>query len=128
MRGLNKVILIGNAGGDPEFKTLNDGSQVARFHIATTETYRTKSGESGAKTEWHTVVAWRGLAKFVTDFVHKGSLLYVEGKLQYRQYDTREGQKKNVAEIVADQILLLDKKTGTVEKEEEGPGDYEIPF
>ena len=129
MRGINKVILLGNTGKDPEYKTLQDGTPVAKLTLATTETFRLKNGETQTKTEWHTIIAWRGLATLVNDFVRKGSLLYVEGKLHNRTFEDAAGQKKYVTEVVADQILLLDKK----EKEpltepEENLEDRPLPF
>ncbi|HEY5463003.1 MAG TPA: single-stranded DNA-binding protein [Hanamia sp.] len=111
MKGINKVILIGNTGKDPEHKTLQDGTPVAKLTIATTESYRLKNGETTTKTEWHPVVLWRGLATFASQYIHKGSLLYIEGKLRHREFGDKEGQKKYVTEIVAEQIVLLDKKT-----------------
>ena len=110
MRGINKVILIGNAGKDPECKTLQDGTATAKITLATTESYRLKTGELQTRTDWHQVVAWRGLATLAAQYIHKGSLLYVEGKLTSRQYEDKEGTNKYVTEIVADQIILLDKK------------------
>ena len=110
MRGINKVILIGNAGKDPECKTLQDGTATAKITLATTENYRLKTGELQTRTDWHQVVAWRGLATLAAQYIHKGSLLYVEGKLRSRQYEDKEGTNKYVTEIVADQIILLDKK------------------
>ena len=113
MKGINKVILIGNTGKDPEYKTLEDGTPVAKLTIATTETYRLKNGETSTNTEWHPVVVWRSLATFANQYIHKGSLLYIEGKLRHRQYEDKEGQKKYVTEVVAEQVVLLDKKTKT---------------
>jgi len=110
MRGINKVILVGNSGKETEYKTLPDGTPVAKLMIATTETYRLKNGETSSNTEWHPVIAWRGLATIAHQYVHKGSLLYIEGKLRHRQYEDKDGQKKYVTEIVADQVILLDKK------------------
>lgn len=128
MRGINKVILVGNAGREPEFKKLADGTPVAKLALATTETFRLKNGELQSKTDWHTVILWRGLAELAREYVHKGSLLYVEGKLRNRDYENKDGQKKYVTEVVADQIVLLDKKTKTNENEvEDIPGD-ESPF
>ena len=127
MRGINKVILLGNTGKDPEYKTLQDGTPVAKLTLATTETFRLKNGETQTKTEWHTIIAWRGLATLVNDFVRKGSLLYVEGKLHNRTFEDAAGQKKYVTEVVADQVLLLDKKM----KEEKIPTDLpeeNLPF
>ena len=110
MRGINKVILIGNAGKDPECKTLQDGTATAKITLATTESYRLKTGELQTRTDWHQVVAWRGLATLAAQYIHKGSLLYVEGKLRSRQYEDKEGNNKYITEIVADQLILLDKK------------------
>ena len=110
MRGLNRVTLIGNLGNDPEYKTLQDGTPVAKFKIATTESYRLKTGETQSHTDWHTIIAWRGLATLAQKYLHKGSLLYVEGKLRNRQYEDKDGQKKYVTEIVAEQVILMDKK------------------
>ena len=110
MRGINKVTLIGNAGNVPEYKTLKDETPVAKFSMATTETYRLKDGETQSHTEWHTIIVWRGLATLANQYIHKGSLLYIEGKLRSRQYEDKDGQKKYVTEIVAEQLILLDKK------------------
>ena len=111
MRGINKVILVGNSGKETEYKILQDGTPVAKLTIATTETYRLKNGETQSHAEWHTIIAWRGLATIANQYIHKGSLLYIEGKLRSRQYEDKEGGKKQVTEIVAEQLILLDKKT-----------------
>ena len=129
MRGINKVILLGNTGKDPEYKTLQDGTPVAKLTLATTETFRLKNGETQTKTEWHTIIAWRSLATLVNDYVRKGSLLYVEGKLNSRNFEDTAGQKKYVTEVVADQILLLDKKSKErVEEPKEDMEDRPLPF
>jgi single-strand DNA-binding protein len=128
MRGINKVILVGNSGKETEFKTLQDGTPVAKLAIATTETYRLKNGETTTKTEWHPVILWRGLATLANQYVHKGSLLYIEGKLRHRQYEDKDGTKKYITEVIADQIVLLDKKTkDTAPEENDIPGN-EVPF
>lgn len=128
MRGINKVILVGNSGKETEFKMLQDGTPVAKLAIATTEIYRLKNGETSSKTEWHPVILWRGLATLAHQYVRKGSLLYIEGKLQHRQYEEKDGTKKYITEVIADQIVMLDKKTKTSEPEEnEIPGN-EVPF
>ncbi len=112
MRGLNKVTLIGNLGSDPEFKKLEgDDIAVAKFSLATTESFKDKNGQSHSTTEWHTVVLWRGLAELAHKYLQKGSLVYVEGKLKTRHYDDKDGQKRYVTEVVADQLIMLDKKT-----------------
>lgn len=129
MRGINKVILVGNTGKDPEYKTLQDGTPVAKITLATTESFRLKSGETQTKTEWHTIIAWRGLATLINDFTRKGSLIYVEGKLQNRNFEDKDGQKKYVTEVVADQILLLDKRQKEEKAEpEENSEDQPLPF
>ena len=90
MRGINRVTLVGNLGKDPELKTLADGTPLVKMAIATTESYRLKDGGSQTQTEWHTVVAWRGLATVAGQYLHKGSLVYIEGKIRYRQYEDKD--------------------------------------
>jgi single-strand DNA-binding protein len=114
MRGLNKVTFIGNLGKDPEIQTLEGNVKVAKFSLATTETYRDNSANLQSITDWHNIVLWRGLADLAEKYLHKGSLVYVEGKLKTRSYDDKEGQKKYVTEIVAEQIILLDKKESEI--------------
>lgn len=128
MRGINKVILIGNAGKEAELKTLPDGTPVAKLTIATTETYRLKSGDTQTRTEWHSIIVWRGLAVFAHQYIKKGALLYIEGKLRNRQYEDKEGQKKYVTEVVADQVILLDKKEKTFETDADDAAEAHIPF
>lgn len=128
MRGINKVILVGNSGKDTEFKTLKDGTPVAKLSIATTETYRLKNGETSTSTEWHPVILWRGLATLAQQYVHKGSLLYIEGKLRHRQYEDKDGVKKYLAEVVADQLVLLDKKIKDTKPDENDITRNEVPF
>jgi single-strand DNA-binding protein len=116
MRGINRVTLVGNLGKDPELKTLADGTPLVKMTIATTETYRLKDGSSQTHTDWHTVVAWRGLATVAGQYLHKGSLVYIEGKIRYRQYDDKEGLKKHVTEILAEQLIMLDKRPSTTQQ------------
>ena len=111
MRGLNKVTLIGNLGNDPSVQTLEGNIKVAKFSLATTESYKDSNGQNQSITDWHNVVLWRGLADLANNYLKKGSLVYVEGKLKTRNYDDKDGQKKYVTEIIAEQVLLLDKKT-----------------
>ena len=122
------MILIGNTGKDPEYKTLQDGTPVAKLTIATTESYRLKSGETQTKTEWHSVIVWRGLATLANQYIHKGSLLYIEGKLRNRQYEDKEGKKKYITEVMAEQLVLLDKKTKIQPGEPEESPDGPLPF
>ena len=112
MRGLNRVTLIGNLGKDPEVQVLEGNVPVARFLLATSETYRDKSGQPQTSTDWHTVVLWRGLAELAQAYLRKGSLVYLEGKLKTRHYDDAAGQRHYVTEIVGEQLLMLDKKAG----------------
>ena len=111
MRGLNKVTLIGNLGKDPEIQTIEGNIKVAKFSLATTENYKDSNGQNQSNTDWHNIVLWRGLADLADNYLHKGSLVYVEGKLKTRSFDDKTGHKKYVTEIVAEQLLLLDKKT-----------------
>lgn len=110
MRGLNKVTLIGNLGNDPDCQVLEGNISVAKFSLATTESYKDKNGQNQSNTDWHNVVLWRGLADLAKNYLHKGSLVYVEGKLKTRSFEDKEGNKRYVTEIVAEQLLLLDKK------------------
>ena len=128
MKGINKVILIGNTGNDPEYKTLQDGTSVAKFTIATTETFRLKTGETQTRTDWHTIIVWRSLATFAHQYIKKGALLYIEGKLRNRQYEDKDKQKKYITEVVADQVILLDKKTNAPKADMENNEVGEAPF
>jgi single-strand DNA-binding protein len=111
MKGLNKITLIGNVGGEPDIRTLDQNVKVAKFSFATTETYRDQNGQLQSNTDWHTIILWRGLAELVEKHVQKGTHLYIEGKLKYRTYEDKDKQKKTIAEIIAEEIILLDKKT-----------------
>ena len=115
MRGLNKVTLIGHLGKDPEVQTLEGGIVVAKFSLATTESYRDKEGNMQSETEWHTVVAWRNLAEVAGKYLRKGSHIYLEGKIKTRSYEDKDGNKKYVTEIIADSFIMLDKPTDKAE-------------
>jgi len=106
---VNKVILVGNVGRDPEVKYLDQDVAVARFTLATSESYRAKSGERVETTEWHNIVLWRGLAKVAEQYVKKGSKLYIEGKITHRQYE-QDGVTKFFTEIVGNNMVMLDSK------------------
>lgn len=110
MRGVNKVVLIGNLGKDPELITLEGGIHVVKFPLATTETYKDRNGKQLSQTEWHSVVFWRGLAELAHKYLHKGSLIYVEGRLRTRNWEDKEGNKKFATEIVGDNLIMLDKR------------------
>jgi len=109
---VNKVILIGNVGKDPEVKYIKEDVPVARFSLATSESYKNRDGERVSNTEWHNIVVWRGLAKVVEKYVKKGSKLFIEGKLTYRQYE-KDGQTKYFTEIVCRDMTMLDSKGTT---------------
>lgn len=130
MRGINRVTLVGNLGKDPELKTLPDGTALAKMTLATTETYRLKDGGSQTHTDWHNIIVWRGLASIAGQYLHTGSLVYIEGKIRYRQYANKEGQNKYITEIVADQLVMLDKKRSAKSQSEnnEYPGDEPLHF
>lgn len=107
---VNKVILVGNLGQDPELKHLDQNTAVATLNIATSETYRTKEGERVSKTEWHRVALWRGLAEVAGKYLKKGSQVYIEGKLRTRSWDDQEGKKHYITEVVGDEMRMLDRK------------------
>lgn len=111
---VNKVILVGNVGRDPEIRHLDKGVSVARFSLATTENYTSKTGEKVSNTEWHNIVAWRQLAELSEKYIKKGSQLYIEGRLRTRDYE-KDGVKHYATEINADTIQLLGRREGTPE-------------
>jgi len=110
MAGLNKVILIGNIGKDPEVRTLENNVKNARFSLATTESYKDKNGQKVDQTEWHNIVVWRGLAEVAEKYLHKGMPLYVEGKIRRREYTDKDGVKKFMYEIQADNFLMIGRR------------------
>mgnify|MGYP003299208225 CR=1 FL=1 len=110
MRGVNRVMLIGNLGKDPDIQFLEGNIGVAKFSLATTETYKDRSGKLISQTEWHTVVLWRGLAELAQEYLHRGSLVYIEGRLKTRSWEDKEGNKKYVTEIQVNELLLLGSK------------------
>jgi single-strand DNA-binding protein len=117
-KSVNKVILVGNLGKDPEVKYTPSGVPVAKFSIATNESYKDKGGEWQERTEWHSIVAFQRLAEIVGEYVKKGSKLYVEGRLQTSSWeDKQSGEKKYRTEIVAQTIVLLDRRGADVEGE-----------
>lgn len=103
----NKVQLIGNVGNDPEVKTFGEGKKVAHFNIATNEVYKNDKGEKIEETQWHRIVAWGKTAEVIEKFVTKGKEIALEGKITYRTYDDKDGEKRYITEIVVNEILLL---------------------
>jgi single-strand DNA-binding protein len=110
MRGVNRVMLIGNLGKDPDVQYLEGNIGVAKFSLATTETFKDRTGKLISQTEWHTVVLWRGLAELAQKYLHKGSLVYIEGRLRTRSWEDKDGNKKFATEVVGDNLIMLDKK------------------
>jgi len=108
---INKVTLVGHLGGDPDIRTLENGTTVGRFSLATNEKYKDKDGNWQETTEWHNVVVWRELAERAK-ILKKGSTVYIEGKISYRKYTDKEGVEKNLTDIVASTFRWLDKREG----------------
>jgi len=110
MAGVNKAILIGNLGKDPEIRHLDNGVAVANFSIATTESYTNKQGERVNQTEWHNVVLWRGLAEIAEKYLKKGNSVYIEGKIITRKWEDKDGNSRYSTDIVADKMTMLGSK------------------
>lgn len=110
MRGVNRVTLIGNLGKDPELQHLEGNIAVAKFPLATTETYKDKHGQTSSQTEWHTIVLWRGLAELAHKYLHKGSLVFIEGRLRTRHWEDKDKNRRFSTEIVGDNLIMLDKR------------------
>lgn len=108
---INKAILIGNLGKDPEVRRLESGAVVCSFPIATSETYKDKTGQKVSKTEWHNIVMWRGLAEIAEKYLKKGSSVYIEGKIKTRSWEDQENNMRYTTEIVADQMTMLGNKS-----------------
>jgi len=113
MKSVNRVTLIGNLGKDPDMQFLEGNIGFAKFSLATTETFKDRSGKLISQTEWHTIVLWRGLAELAQKYLHRGSLVYIEGKIKTRSWEDKDGNKKFVTEIVGDNLIMLDKKNDT---------------
>lgn len=110
MRGVNRVMLIGNLGRDPDLQYLEGNIAVAKFPLATTETFKDKNGNLVSQTEWHTVVLWRGLAELAQKYLHKGSLVFIEGRLRTRTWEDKDKNRRFSTEIVGDNLVMLDKR------------------
>ena len=108
---VNKVILVGNVGKDPEIRHLDNGVAVANFTLATSESYTAKNGEKVTTTEWHNIVLWRGLAEVAEKYVTKGRQLYIEGRIRTRNYDDKDGNKRYITEIYGDVMQMLGSKS-----------------
>lgn len=136
MAGLNKVILIGNLGADPEVRYLSSGTTVANFRIATTENRTNRTGEKTAVTEWHRIVAFGRLAEICREYLVKGKQVYIEGKLRTRSWEDKDGNKKWTTEILANQMLMLGaagesvglEKEPVIDQETVPGSDDDVPF
>ena len=126
MAGVNKAILVGNLGKDPEIRTLDSGAKVATFSLATTESYKDKEGNRVENTEWHNIVLWRGLADVAERFLKKGNSVYVEGRIKTRSWDDKDGNKRYTTEIVGDNMTMLGGKPGGG-KGDQGPSMVNEP-
>jgi|TARA_B110000114_G_scaffold181824_1_gene219997 single-strand DNA-binding protein len=107
----NKVQLIGNLGNDPEIITLDSGKKLAKFSLATNEHYKDADGQKQTKTDWHNLVAWNKTAEIIENYVTKGKEIAVEGKLTSRSYETKEGEKRYITEVVVSEVLMLGNKS-----------------
>ncbi|MEI8278439.1 MAG: single-stranded DNA-binding protein [Bacteroidota bacterium] len=126
MRGVNRVVLIGNLGRDPDLQHLEGNIAVAKFPLATTETFKDKNGNLVSQTEWHTVVLWRGLAELAQKYLHKGSLVFIEGRLRTRNWEDKDKNRRFSTEIVGDNLVMLDKRkengNGDIDAHHDAPG------
>lgn len=120
MSGVNKVILLGNLGKDPEIRYLEGNIAKTRFNLATTEIYKDKNGNKAEHTEWHHIVMWRSLAENASRILKKGMQVYIEGKLHTNTWTDKDGHKKNITEIVADNFLLLQRRDNHQQGPKEG--------
>jgi single-strand DNA-binding protein len=129
-RGLNKVMIIGNLGRDPEMRYTPSGRPVTTFSVATSRSWNTSDGDRRVETEWFNVVAWSNLAEICKQYLSKGQQVYIEGRLQTRQWDDAEGKQHTSVEIVANEMIILGDRRETTEgvAEEEHINDDEFPF
>jgi single-strand DNA-binding protein len=111
MSGINKVILIGNLGKDPEVRYLEGGIAVANFPLATTEVHKNRSGDKIETTEWHNIVLWRGLAEVAEKLLKKGMQVYIEGRIRTRTWEDKDGSKKRATEITGENLTILGRKS-----------------
>ncbi len=134
-RGLNKVMIIGNLGRDPEMRYTPSGRPVTTFSVAVSRSWKSPSGESRSETEWFKIVAWGRLAEICNEFLKKGQQVYVEGRLKTRQWEDKEGQKRSTVELIANEMTMLgDRRSKTSEEDssvEDSPlnvDEDEFPF
>ncbi|HRD40152.1 MAG TPA: single-stranded DNA-binding protein [Bacteroidia bacterium] len=131
MAGVNKVILIGNLGKDPELKYLEGNIARVNFSLATSESFKDKNGNRIDQTEWHNIVMWRTLAETAEKLLKKGMQVYIEGRLQTRQWNDKDGNKRSTTEIVADQFVILQRRDQNQQNSgdsNEGTNSSDLPF
>lgn len=126
MASVNKAILIGNLGADPELRYAPDGQAVASFRIATTERFKNKNGEQQERTDWHNIVCWRRTAEIANEYLKKGSPVYIEGRIQYRSYEDKDGIKRYRTDILAQRMQLLASR-GQAERPTPEPSETPEP-
>ncbi|MBL7772139.1 MAG: single-stranded DNA-binding protein [Chitinophagaceae bacterium] len=122
MKGVNQVFLIGNLGKDPEIQYIEGNIPVAKFPLATTESTRDKKGMIIPQTEWHNIVLWRGLAELAAKYLHKGSLVHIQGSLKTRSWEDKDKNRRFMTEIIGSQLLILDKKNSGERMDHHGDG------
>jgi single-strand DNA-binding protein len=122
---VNKAILIGNVGKDPDVRFIENGTPKCTFSLATSEVYKNKNGEKVTTTEWHNIVLWRGLAEIAEKYVKKGSQIYIEGRIRSRSYDDKDGNKRYITEIVGDVLQLLGRRSDDSPAQSESPKSQE---
>lgn len=127
-RTLNKVMLIGNVGKDPELKHTPSGIPVISFRLATSETWKDREGNVKEHTDWHTIVAWRGLAEVIHKLVKKSSRVFIEGRIQTRNFEDRNNNRRHVVEVLADNMLILDARSKSSEQSDSNSEDYEEDY
>jgi single-strand DNA-binding protein len=126
---VNKVMLIGRLGADPEVRYAPSGNAVANFSLATNRTFKDKDGNQQEYTDWHRIVAWTRLAEFAKQYLHKGMRVYIEGRMQYREWQDQNGAKRNVTDIIVNDIQMLESLGAKADVEEttEAPPEIEVP-
>lgn len=127
MGGVNKVILLGNLGKDPEVRHLENGKAVANFSIATSESYKDRNGERVTNTEWHNVVLWTPLSEIADKYLNKGDKVYIEGKLTTRSWDDKDGNKRYTTEVIGREMTLLGSSSQGQNKEQYAIQNSQVP-
>src|SRR5579883_683544 len=125
---LNKIMLIGNLGRDPELNVTPDGTPVTKFSLAVSRSYKSKSGERKEETEWFNIVAWRQLAEICDKYLHRGSKVYIEGRLTQRKYNDKDGNPRVMVEVIASEMKMLDSKPPSSTSDSYSTGSSDDPF